>query len=69
MLSRTAHGPWAVQSGRMMLALPYAHVTEDSVIQRMFVGPGSRQRAERWVESRSENAQALTSENAAELRR
>lgn len=52
---RAAHDRWAVQSGRMMLALPYAHVTEDSVIHRMFVGPGARRRAERWVESRIES--------------
>ncbi len=52
MVSRTPHDRWVIQSGRMMLALPYAHVTEDSVICGMFLGPGARRRAHRWVESR-----------------
>lgn len=53
MLSRTLHDRWAVQSGHMMLGLPYAHVTEHSVIHRMFVGPGARRRAERWASRES----------------
>lgn len=50
MPSRTVRGRWAVQSGRMMLALPYA---QDSVIRHMFVGPGARRRAQRWLDERS----------------
>ncbi|MGV9747868.1 hypothetical protein ACWDTG_23610 [Rhodococcus zopfii] len=53
MTSRTVHASWVVQSGRMMVAVPYAHVSENSVIQRMFVGPRARRRAERWVQSRT----------------
>lgn len=47
--SRTAYGRWVVQSGRMMAVIPYAHVSENSVIHRLFLGPGARRRAERWV--------------------
>lgn len=36
--SRTAYGRWVVQSGRMMAVIPYAHVSENSVIHRLFLG-------------------------------
>jgi hypothetical protein len=40
----------------MMLAVPYAHAIEDSVIHHMFVGPGARRRAQRWVDARADPA-------------
>lgn len=56
MPSRTVRGRWAVQSGRMMFAVPYAHAIEDSEIRHMFVGPGARRRAQRWVAARADPA-------------
>lgn len=53
MPSRTTHAGWVVESGRMMLALPYAHISDNAIIRQMFVGPGARRRAERWAESRT----------------
>lgn len=52
MPSRTTRGRWTVESGRMMLAVPYAHAIEDSVIRHMFIGPGARRRAQRWLAER-----------------
>lgn len=52
MPSRTVRGRWAVQSGHMMLAMPYAHAIEDSEIRHMFIGPGARRRAQRWLDER-----------------
>lgn len=46
MPSRTVHAGWVVQLGRMMVAVPHAHVGENSVIQRMFVGTRARRRVE-----------------------
>lgn len=49
MLSRTAHDRWVVQSGHLMLIVPYAHVSEEAVIRKFFIGPGARRRAHRWL--------------------
>ncbi len=48
MPSRTVHVSWVVQSGRMTVAILYAHVSENTVIHRMFMGPGAR-RVEHWA--------------------
>lgn len=51
LLSRTAHDRWVVQSGHLMLVVPYAHVSESetAVIRKFFIGPGARRRAHRWL--------------------
>lgn len=49
LLFRTAHDRWVVQSGHLMLVVPYAHVSEEAVIRKFFIGPGARRRAHRWL--------------------
>ncbi len=39
LLSRTAHDRWVVQSGHLMLVVPYSHVSEEAVIRKFLHRP------------------------------